>query len=56
MKQKLPFVDTDEDRRSATEVFRVIPFYLLISSDVESLSASGEVFWLLIPYLSVKSF
>jgi hypothetical protein len=56
MKQKLPFTDTGEDRRSTTEVFRVIPFHLLISSDAESLSASGEVFWLLIPYLSVKSF
>jgi hypothetical protein len=33
---KLPFTDTGEDRCSTIEVFRVIPFHLLIPSDVES--------------------
>jgi hypothetical protein len=35
MKQKIPFTNTGEDQRSTTEVFQVIPFHPLISSDVE---------------------
>jgi hypothetical protein len=56
MKQKLPFADIGEYWRSMTEVLRVIPFHPLISFDAESLSVSGEVFWLLIPDLSIESF
>jgi hypothetical protein len=56
VKQKIPFANTGEYQCSMIEVFRVIPFHLLISSDPEYLSTLGEVFWLLIPYLSANSF